>query len=46
MHTKISSVKLWGPSKVLLEDDGLVVDQSLPDDSIVYLTLDAEHLDK
>ena len=47
LHTKISSIKLWGPTKDRsLEDEGLVVDQGLPDDSIVYLTLDAEQVDK
>lgn len=47
MQTKISSVHLWGPAKDrALEDEGLVVDHGLLDDSILYLTLDAEAVDK
>lgn len=43
LHTKISSVHLWGSDKERsLEDEGIVADQGLPDDSVIYLTLDAE----
>lgn len=43
LSTKISSVRLWGPDKErALEDEGIVADQGLPDDSILYMTLNDE----
>jgi hypothetical protein len=43
LSIKISSVRLWGPDKErALEDEGIVADQGLPDDSILYMTLNDE----
>ena len=45
MRTRIGSVHLWTAEKDReLGEESLVVDQGLPDDSIVHLTLDDEKL--
>ena len=45
MRTRIGSVHLWTADKDReLGEESLVVDQGLPDDSVVHLTLDDEKI--